>query len=1028
MRDKPNIFSIPASVPFLPTFVEALLSGKLIEDFAQNDKSQTRLIDSIIYVPTRRAARALRSAFVENNMQHSSFLPTILSFGDREDDIDFFELSGEDHFMFNPKIGDSDRILILARLIRPWRENLPYHIRAMFGSEDVLVPSNTADAIWLAQDLARLMDEVETEAADWSKLHEIHPDMVAEWWQITLEFLNLVTKTWPQILQENHLENPAIWRNKLIARQTEKFLQDNPERPILVAGSNGSIPAIADFLHVVSRLNNGAVVLPGLDHMMDEAQWRSLDGLQKDAALFTHPQYNFKKLLDRLNVVRSDIKEIGHVSDRKKKRAFIVSESLRSADTTDHWIDLQRENFQDISHDISLIEAANEREEALAIAVALRQAIETPKKTAAFITGDRTLARRVVSELARFGIQANDSGGVPLSETLPATLIRLILNGMFEESDPVAYLSLLKHPLTCLGLERSLLRAKAEEFELFALRGGTGRVNLATCETFFEARLLQLTENNHLSDGIDKTMIENARDLTMRIAQSIKPLITLMQKTEPISVSMAAIATVEVFEAFGRDENNSLSVLYQGEAGKAIIAFFRNLIEDHSGLTFDISEWPNIFEALIASRSVSPPVGGHPRLFIWGALESRLQTVDTVVLGGMNEGSWPQATKNDPFMSRTMKMMITLDPPERRIGLAAHDFQMAMGMDKIILSRSVRAGNAPSVPSRWLQRLQTVLGPEISEQMRHQGAIFVHWARELDDTKDVAFVTQPCPAPPLSVRPKHFSVTEIETLRRDPYAIYAKKILRLKPLDPLIHDPSAAERGTLYHAIVAAFIEQKIDPKAPDAHHFFLNLARAEFDRAQLPLDVEAVWWPRFEILVPALLDWEKSRADAQSLVEISARPLEIGKSGVTLSGRADRIDIFSTKNAEILDFKTGSNPSLTQARTLMAPQLALEAALFLRNRFEGCKDLNLVELIYVRLTHQGEVKEDRLCAKSDHTVFSLSEKAWTELDKLMHYYNNDKQGYLSRAMPALTNYKGDYDHLARVLEWSAENDNGGEE
>lgn len=1028
MKEKAKLFSIASGAPFLPNFVDALLSGVLIKDFGKNGKLQEALADTLIFVPTRRAARALRSCFVEMSDNKSSFLPTIRPLGDVDDNTAFFLDNGVDALTLNPKIGDVERLLLLARLIRPWRENLPSHVQSLFGSEDILIPANTADAIWLAQDLARLMDEVETESADWSKLKDIAPEMVAEWWQVTLDFLEIVTKSWPKILRERQKENPAEWRNQAIKAEINRLMRNKPREPVIVAGSNGSIPVIADLLNVVSHLENGAVVLPGLDLTMDDAQWAALGNAHDDPSIFGHPQYSYKKLFDRLKLSRSAVHEIGCLNAIKKKRSAIVSEALRPAITTDTWSNLPRNGIDDCFSHVSLIEAATEREEAVAIAIALRHAIEAPKKTAALVTGNRNLARRVVAELKRFGIEANDSGGVPLTEVLPATLLRLILQSLFQPGDPVAFLSLLKHPLTNVGYERGILRHIAERFELFVLRGGTGRVNIATCSQFVEERLLALTTNDNADKDVNTDVIDEARRLAADLVKAVAPMVDLMKKSDAVTINEVARATTEIFENFGRNDQGTFDELYAGEAGKAMIALLRDLIADQSGLTFDISEWPSILEALMAARSVSPSAGGHPRLSIWGALESRLQTVDTVVIGGLNEGSWPQTARNDPFMSRPMKITLTLDPPERRIGLAAHDFQMAMGMDDVIISRALRTDDAPSVASRWLQRLETVVGEKVSDNIRRRGQKFVYWARELDRRTNVAFVSQPCPNPPVSKRPKHFSVTEIETLRRDPYAIYAKKVLGLKPLDALIHDPSVAERGTLYHAIVAAFATLSVDPAQPDALARFLEIARAEFDNMQLPLDVEAVWWPRIEILAPAFISWEKGLSPRQRFVEISARPTDIAASGITLSGRADRIDVIAGNKAEILDFKTGSTPSVTQAAKLMAPQLALEAALLTRNAFLPLKNIMPTELSYIRLNARGEVEEQCLSKAAKKTAFELSEEAWARLGELVNYYQNPAHGYLSRAMPPLTTYEGDYDHLARVLEWSAGADTLGDE
>ncbi|WP_247644075.1 double-strand break repair protein AddB, partial [Brucella abortus] len=433
-------------------------------------------------------------------------------------------------------------------------------------------------------------------------------------------------------------------------------------------------------------------------------------------------------------------------------------------------------------------------------------------------------------------------------------------------------------------------------------------------------------------------------------------------------------------------------------------------------------------------ETVKPHPGGHPRLFIWGALEARLQTVDAIVIGGLNEGSWPTKTRNDPFMSRPMKAMIALDPPERRTGLAAHDFQMALGMDHVVLTRSQRSDNAPTVPSRWLQRLETVLGADVTNEMRGRGTRFIHWSREIDRAEDVPFVRKPEPAPPVAARPKHFSVTEIETLRRDPYAIFAKKILKLRPLEPLIRDPAAAERGTLFHDILGHFTQAAIDPLAPDAAEKLMELGRILFADMDLPLEIEAVWWPRFTALIPQFLQWERERAYKvqERFAEIASQKREVENLGITLSGRADRIDLMRDGTAEIIDYKTGSTPSPKQAHVLLSPQLALEAALLARGAFLDVGPVRACDLTYVRLKAAGEVKPESILKisrpPSEKTAPALGEEAWQRLAQLLAEYQKPEKGYLSRALPFReTDLTGDYDHLARVLEWSAGGDSGGE-
>ncbi|WP_019223084.1 double-strand break repair protein AddB [Bartonella rattaustraliani] len=1029
MLHNPRVFSISPGTAFLPCFVDALFSGDLIRDFASGEDIQTTLADTLIYVPTRRAARALRTAFAERGNKKSTFLPVIRPLGDVDEDSFFF--SEYSTSTLNPPLGTSERLLLLTRLIRPWRENLPAHLRAMFGTEDIIIPAHTADAIWLAQDLAQLMDEIETEAADWSKLKEIAPDTIAEWWQITLSFLTIVTQSWPQILQERQRSNPAEWRNQALKIHTEILHRTQPNKPIIAAGVSGSIPAVSHLLKVIATLPKGAVILPGLDLHMDEEQWEALDTIKQEkttydsfdhtANVFSHPQYHLKKLLSLMKCHRMHVREIGQQSATKKKRAALLSEALRPASTTDRWTEILRDDYENLCADWSFIEAVNEREEAFTIAVALRNAIEEPQKTAALITNDRNLARRVCAELQRFGIEANDSGGLPLAQTLPATLLRLILENILQPHDPIAFLSLLKHPLTTLKQSRHHLRKMAENFELFVLRENTGRVNLCECDQFLE-KWMKTREQNSDNSSFDQQKSEEAHLLCQLLVKAIEPLTALMKQEKECTINEAVAATVEVFENFGRDENNSLAHLYQDEAGKALLTFLRELMIDQSGLTFHLREWPAMFLALIATRSVSPPPGGHPRLFIWGTLESRLQTVDTVVIGGLNEGSWPITTRNDAFLSRPMKMMLKLEPPEQRIGLSAHDFQWAMGMNKVVMSRALRVNHVPSLPSRWLLRLETVIGKQVWKQIRTRGEVFLHWAKMLDSTDMTAPAPRPCPVPPLKMRPRHFSVTEIATLRHDPYAIYAKKILRLKPLKPLIREPNTAERGTLYHAILAAFCTQVKNPNAANALNVLLNLGRQEFDKCNLPADIEKIWWNNFENFAPFFIQWEQSLSSRERYPEVVSQKIPIGTTGVTLSGRADRIDVLPEKMVEILDFKTSTPPSSKQVRELLFPQLALETALLMQGAFTDFQDLTPSNLFYIALNGKGKISPQSILLKKgekEHqNAMHLGEKAWKHLIALMDHYQNPQQGYLSHAVPMKKEYEDDYDHLARVWEW----------
>jgi ATP-dependent helicase/nuclease subunit B len=1031
-REPPKVFSVPAGVPFLPALAKALLAGDLAPGFVFGG-DPLKLASATVFVPTRRAARELRSAFVDLSGGRSAILPTIRALGEFDEDEILFEPGGPAALDVAPPIAAIDRLLLLAPLVRAWKRRLPAHVAALF-EEEVVVPASAADAVWLARDLTALMDEIETEGSDWSKLGSLVSGDLANWWQVTLDFLQIVTTAWPKLLEERERSNPAAHRNALIRAEAARLARNPPAGPVIAAGSTGSVPATAELLSVIARLPNGAVVLPGLDIGLGEDVWSLVAQAAPESSVLGHPQFGLAKLLAKFGLRRKDVTEIGIASSPLASRSRLVSQALRPAETTERWID-SRATFQDSDIEVALsgvtlVEAATERDEALAIAIALRRAIADEGKNAALVTSDRNLARRVSAELLRFGIRADDSGGMPLAHTAPATLMRLIVEAACRPGDPVALLALLKHPLLGLGMERDVVRRAAETVELVALRGGTGRPDTADLADLFERRLAERAGDRRAPSWFSRLTAERiseARRLLGRLGAALDPLLAL-RTTGSVALEEIARATVVALENAGRGAADDLTDLYAGDAGQKLAAFLRSVLASSCSMEVAAQEWPDVLAALIATEVVKPAAGGDGRVAIWGALEARLQSVDVLMLGGLNEGSWPRRAEADRFMSRMMKSGLDLEPPERRIGLAAHDFWMGLGTETVVLSRAARSGDAPAVPSRWLQRLLTFVGPDDAKKLSARGDTLLGWVRALDEGADAPFAKRPQPTPPAEARPKRFSVTEIETLRRDPYAIYARRILGLQPIEPLLTDPGAAERGNLFHDILHRFTEAGVDPASAEAEKVLLGIGRQFFDKMALPADVEAVWWPRFAALASDIIRWE--REDREGVThrhaEAQAQATDVGGTGATLSGRADRIDLRPAGMADILDYKTGSSPSKGQAHTLLAPQLALEAALLQRGAFRDIGPRQPSQLAFVRLKANGEVEEQSILEHSRAVKSGpqLAEEAWRRLEQLLQHYNDPANGYLSRALPFREGeMEGDYDHLARVLEWSAGGD-----
>ncbi len=1031
---RPRVFSLPAGAPFLTSLVDRLLAGDLVPGF-RYDGDPLRLADAVIYLPTRRAARALRSVFLDRLGGKAVILPQIRPLGEFDEDGHLFDPEAGAALDLAPPIPRLDRILTLAPLVQAWKSRLPAHVAAQFD-EQIVVPASLADAIWLSRDLAAMIDEVEQEGADWARLASLAPEELAHWWQITLEFLQIVTRAWPGILAEQGRSNPAAHRDASISAEAARLAADPPVGPVIAAGSTGSIPATAFLLEAISGLDNGAVVLPGLDLGLDAEAWAEIGRPGAPPASYGHPQTALKKLIETIGILREDVAELAVPTPALSARGILVSQALRPSETTDLWHDLKPEITAALDagalDDVTLVEAANEREEAAAIAVALRLAIAGERHRAALVTSDRSLARRVCSELRRFGIEADDSGGTPLADTPPAVLMQLALAAALRPGDPVTLLALIKHPLLCLGGPRAAIRSAVEVIDLVALRGGTGRPDIATLGALFRERIGTIDADPRKPfwrARFGQVELDAAAALCDRLAEAVVPL-TALRDEQALRLPDLVRAAVEAFEALGRGADGDLGSLYAGDNGAALAGFLRETLATGSPVTLTAPELPDVFAALIAGETVKPRPGADQRVHIWGPLEARLQEVDTLVLGGLNEGSWPRRPEADRFMSRVMKAGLDLEPPERRIGQAAHDFSMAMGAPELVLSRAARSGDAPAAASRWLRRLETLAGSEAMEGPRRRGAELIGWALALDHAPQASFAGRPRPAPPVEARPRHFSVTEIETLRRDPYAIYARRILDLHKLDPVLRDPDAAERGSLFHDILELFCKAGIEPRHPGALDELLRIGRERFDALALPPEAGFIWWRRFEAMARNYLLWEEERAPsiAARQAELRAGRTRIGATGVTLGGRADRIDTDTDGRAVILDFKTGSSPSRKQAHTLLSPQLALEGALLARGAFDGIDAMTPVELAYVRLKADGSVRTESILEhnRAIRDAAELSEEAWQRLERLVAHYQDPVSDYVSRALPFREGeYSGDYDHLARVLEWSAGADNG---
>src|SRR6267378_397057 len=972
-----RVFSVPLSAPFLRTVIAALIDGRLVAGFDAR-ANPARLAQATLYLPTRRAGRMAREIFLDQLNADAAVLPRIVALGDiDEDELAFAEESeqygGAPPLDIPPKLGELDRRFTLARLVAAW---------ARSPVSSPLVVGGPASTLALAGDLARLMDDMVTRGVGWEALDGLVPDQLDKYWQHSLEFLQIARQAWPAHLAEIQRIEPADRRDRLIEAEAAR-LTAHHDGPVIAAGSTGSMPATAKFLRAVAALPQGAVVLPGLDTDLDDDAWQLIGGVSNAQGKFTtlpasnHPQFAMHALLKTFAIKRGDVEILGNPAPHG--RDVLVSEAMRPSNATAQWH--RRLGQPDIVEKISrgmtnlaIIEAANAEMEALAIAVAMREARHL-EKTAALVTPDRALARRVMAALGRWNLAFDDSGGDALMDTSAGIFARLAAEAVAKQLEPPTLLALLKHPLFRLGGAPGAFRDAVEALELALLRGTrpqAGSAGLARDFDRFRAELAKLrageTSSLHASEPrtrLRDRQLDRVQSLIASLQTALSPLESLFS-AKPYDFAELARRHRDVLIALTRDRHG-VALAFEGHQGLTLASAFDDLLgrKAQSGLTVQVGDYPEVFQTAFGDRMVRRPEAANAPLRIYGPLEARLTQSDRVIVGGLVEGVWPPAPRVDPWLSRPMRHELGLDLPERRIGLSAHDFAQLLGTDDVILSHAAKVGGSPAVASRFLHRLEAVAGETRWQAAKAAGEKYARFADELDRPDKDEPIPQPAPPPPRETRPLKLSVTAIEDWLRDPYTIYAKYILRLAPLDPVDMPLSAADRGSAIHDALGEFTATFSTTLPDDPARALRGIGEKYFAPLMERPEARALWWPRFQRIATWFAEWEIARR--ANVAEIAAEirgEISIGldtERTFVLSARADRIERRRDGTFAILDYKTGQPPTGKQVRMGLSPQLTLEAAILREGGFADIPaDSSVSELVYVRLSGNNPPGEHR--------------------------------------------------------------------
>ncbi|WP_375458049.1 double-strand break repair protein AddB [uncultured Enterovirga sp.] len=1065
-----RVFTIPAGTPFLATLADALLDGRLTDGWPKG----AELADATIYLPTRRAGRALTALLADRAAGRAALMPRIVPLGEQDGDAAALSASGA-----RPPLTALERRLILARLVQAW---------AARADRPEELAGSPADAVALAGDLEGLMDALATEGVPWEALQQAVETDFSTYFALTLRFVRIAHEEWPQILAIRSASDPARHQHDALGADADRLAAFPPRGPVIAAGSTGSVPATARLLAAIARLPTGAVVLPGLDTHLDPAAWDSIGGGEGGPAsadpIWGHPQFMMRRLLhDHLRVGREAVRILGPAHPAAapaEMRRRLVSEVMRPAETTDSWAALVPADRQAVAEagtaGLALVEAADEREEGLAIAIALRETLASPGRIAALVTPDRGLARRVSAELGRWGVEVEDSAGLPLGDSPAGRLARLAAEAVALDFHPVRVLALLAHPAVTLGLAREEVERAAAALEIGALRGPAPRPGLDGIAAALALRHDELGPHDPLPrQSLSESDWKAAGDIVQRLKSAFAgfvesagealergasfeaplrgapqdedrreihpiPHAEVLAEGEPRSTQDGSTSpdnTVDL-AALASRHADTIAALTEPASGteapdlhglSALLDLFDDLAlsagREHA-VVGGFADYPAFFLVLARERLLAPEArAAHRRIRILGLLEARLLDIDRVVLGGLDEGIWPPVPETDSLLNRPMRLALGLSPPERRIGQSAHDFAQALGCADVVMTRARKRDGKPTVPSRFLERLKAFAGEPSWSAMTRRGGRFLHLGAALDRPRAVVPLRRPAPQPGAERFPRRLSVTEIETLVRDPYAIYARHILKLSALDPVATRPSLGDRGTILHEILASFAAAYPGALPAHARDDLLQRALDAFAPLQLAYpELYALWVPEFERIVPRYLAWEEERRaglaglDAEKYGRLDI-PLASGEP-LSVRGLADRIEISDRGQATIVDYKSGRMPSVKEVQIGFSPQLTLEAAMLQAGGFDGVlAAIPVPDLLYVKLGGRDRLKAQEIKPKDGKSLAEMVDDHLAGLTRLARLYAEEGAGYMSRPYAQYARRFSSYDHLARVGEWS---------
>jgi ATP-dependent helicase/nuclease subunit B len=816
-----------------------------------------------------------------------------------------------------------------------------------------------AQAFRMASDLASLIDAWAWYELDFNRLQAIAPSHLASHWQQHLNALELISALWPKRLASLGMIEAATHTVQVVQHIVKHY--PNSPHHFVLAGVVHPAPLLHTLAKTIAAHPKGLWVLAGYERSVTQPPPH-------------HPAYLQQRMLAHTGIAAADVPDmVAHdsVTPTSKARQDSIAAHLHDDDKV--WAALPTTTLAEGLNNVSLVACPTLEDEARCIALKIRDTVEHPTKTIAVVTPHRGLTQRIRLMLSQWGIVPNTSDGSGLEQSLVGRFLRLLVAVAQDPCDAITLLGLLKHPLCALGGDAAQTRAYAQHLETRLFRHKLAPYTLEIID--FHSRDYP-TQWHGL-----KTI------LTLSHAQTLRRILERLQ-----TIATETSAGKAWHEADGQAAHQALQDWQAHTYDQALS------LDDVAVL---LGDW-------LQQVSLHTGHGQHPRVFLWGWLESQLQRPDVLIMASLTDGVLPPKPAPSLWLNAAMHNVLGLPSPEAEQGFAAHIYRHNLHAAEVMLTYAQRDGDSPQLPSVWLQRWQALCA--VQKYPWHS-----EWRERAARFYTQSHSPRPEPLPKPASRPHRLSATNLELLVKNPYGYYAKEILGLHKAKEIARAFEAADYGSLVHGLLCDFVRAYPDTIDDSAAAWLFAQAKQRLTTLADSPDITTFRLAQLEAVLQHYLQQERRHRQHYQpwqQEEKAEWDYPLSDSRLTFVAKVDRMDIHrATQAAHIIDYKTGNAPSKSAVNQhFIAWQLTLAGMMVQAGAFGNAShDVDTLHYWPIKLN-------------STATTITVDDDFWANaqacLDAIVcHYWQSDTP-YLVWPHPDIKATYDDYAHLARRDEW----------